>query len=443
MRIDVRRLHRTGPQLAVLAVVMWGLSGFLHPIMSWTAPRAAIQMPPALEIETEGASAPSTLAAMPSGVRHLRLAPSGNGAYWSVRTDPHTPRLALNAATGEPAPEAAREHAVTLARHYAALPDVPVLTVDEITAFSVDYPAINRLLPVTAVMFDTSDRLTIYVDTGSDRLAAVTNAPRRVMLRIFQSVHTLSFLKPVEPLRLLVITALTLIFISTVLAGISLTFTAKGKGLRRWHRYAGLALALPALAFPVSGLFHAWVNSSLFAAERPGVALFAPASLDEVPQGRFAHLAATADTEGGLWRAAEGREARYFAGSGAALPLNDAARALRLADAPSDSVAALQTRFDGDYGFASKRLPVWRVETQGGPVFADPVDGLLAQAGQAGPVAALEGRSFDQLHKWQFANPLGRDVRDTLMMAVIAALIALALTGLTFTRRRRRPQPKR
>ncbi|WP_429911097.1 hypothetical protein [Glycocaulis sp.] len=442
MRIDIRRLHRTGPQLAVLAVVMWGLSGFLHPIMSWTAPRAAIQMPPALEIETEGASAPSTLPAMPETARHVRLAPSDNGTYWSVRTDAQTPRLALDGVTGGPAPEAAREHAITLARHYAALPDADIVRVEEITAFSVDYPAINRLLPVTAVMFDTSDRLTIYVDTGSDRLAAVTNAPRRVMLRIFQNAHTLSFLKPVEPLRLLVITVLTLIFISTVLAGISLTFTAKGKGLRRWHRYAGLALALPALAFPVSGLFHAWVNSSLFAAERPEAAMFAPASLVEVPQGRFTHLAATADTEGALWRAAEGREARYFAGSGAALPLDDAARALSLAGAPSDSVATLQTRFDGDYGFASKRLPVWRVETQGGPVFADPVDGLLAQAGQAGPIAALEGRSFDQLHKWQFANPLGRDVRDMLMMAVITALIALALTGLSFTRRRKRLQRK-
>lgn len=433
----IRRLHRTGPQLAALAALMWGLSGFLHPIMSWTAPRAAVQTPPELVVETEGASAPSTLPAMPAEARHVRLAPSDDGAYWAVRVDPHTPRLALEAATGEPAPQAARTHAIALARHYASLPDTPVLQVEEITAFSVDYPAINRLLPVTAVMFDTSDRLTIYVDTGSDRLAAVTNAPRRVMLRVFQTLHTLSFLKPVEPLRLLVITALTALFIGTVLAGLSLTLTAKGKGLRRWHRYAGLALALPALAFPASGLFHAWTGSSLFAADRPDAALFAVSALSTVPQGRFTHLAATAHGDHALWRGAEGREARYFAGNGAALPLDDEARAITLAGAESGSAASVQMRFDGDYGFASKRLPVWRVETDAGPVFADPADGLVAQALPPGPVTRAEKWTFDHLHKWQFANPLGRDARDMLMMAVVAALIALALTGLAFTRRRR------
>lgn len=442
MRVNIRRLHRTGPQLAVLAVVMWGLSGFLHPIMSWTAPRAAVQMPPVLAIETEGASAPSTLAAMPSEVRQVRLAPSDNGAYWSVRVGPDTPRLALDAATGKPAPEAAREHAIALARHYADLPDADVMRVEDVTQFSADYPAINRLLPVTAVMFDTPDRLTVYVETGSDRLAAVSNASRRVMLRIFQSVHTLSFLKPVEPLRLLVITALTLIFISTVLAGLALTLTARGKGLRRWHRYAGLALALPALAFPVSGLFHAWINSPLLAEDRPEAVLFGIASFSEVPEGRFTHLAATAGSGAGLWRAAQGRETRYFTGSGGAWPLDDEGRAVALAGAPADSAVRVQTGFDGEYGFASKRLPVWRVETPAGPVFADPVDGLLAQAGQPGPVTALEGVSFDQLHKWQFANPLGRNVRDALMMAVVAALIALALTGLSFTRRRNRMRRK-
>ena len=438
MKSDIRRLHRTGPQLAAFAVLMWGLSGLLHPVMSWTAPRAAVQMPPVMSVDTEGASAPSTLAAMPQTARQVRLAPSPGGAYWSVRLDAHSPRLALDAATGAPAPQAARDHAIALARHYASLPGAGVVLVEDLTQFSADYPAINRLLPVTAVTFDTPDRLTVYVDTGSDRLAAVTNSARRVMLRIFQTVHTLSFLKPAEPLRLLVITALTLIFISTVLAGLALALTAKGKGLRRWHRYAGLALVLPALAFPVSGLFHAWMNTSLFAPDRPDADLFAVSELNAVPQGRFTHLAATANGSDGLWRAAQDRSARFFAGNGTALAMSEEGRAIALAGAAPESEATVQTRFDGEYGFASKRLPVWRVETATGPVFADPVDGLLAQAGQPGPAAALESASFDNLHKWQFANPVGRQTRDIVMMMVIAALIALALTGLTFARRRKR-----
>lgn len=438
MKLDVRQLHRKAPQIAVLVVLVWGLSGFLHPIMSWTAPRAAIQMPPALVVDTEGASAPSTLAILPETVRHVRLAPSPDGPYWSVLTDSGSARLAFDAQTGAPADEAARAHAIMLARHYADLPETGVVSVEEITQFSIDYPAINRLLPVTAVMFDTPDRLTVFVDTGSDRLGAVTNGPRRIMLRVFQTLHTLSFLDAVEPLRLLLITALTLIFIGTVVAGLTLTLTAKGKGLRRWHRYAGLALVLPALAFPASGLFHAWTGSSLFDEAYPEAAPFAVATLTDLPNGRFAHLAASADGNGAIWRAAQGREARYFTSGGVSLGMDDAARAVALAGEPAGNTAQMQPGFDGDYGFANKRLPVWRVETASGPVFTDPVDALIASTPQSGVIRRAEAVSFDNLHKWQFANPIGRKTRDMLMMGVIAALITLALTGLYLSRRRRR-----
>lgn len=438
MRPDIRQLHRTGPQIAVLVVLVWGLSGFLHPIMSWTAPRTAIQMPPVLAVETEGASAPSTLAGLPQTVRHVRLAPSPSGPYWSILVDGSTARLALDAGTGAPATDAARNHAIALARHYAALPDARVVRVEEVTQFSTDYPVINRLLPVTAVTFDTPDRLTVHVDTGSDRLAAVSNTARRVMLRIFQTVHTLSFLEPVEPLRLLVITALTLIFIGTVVAGLSLALTAKGKGLRRWHRYAGLALVLPALAFPASGLFHAWTGSSLFVEATPHASPFALLELRSIPSGTFAHLAASAGDEGALWRAVTGREATFFSAAAEPAAIDDAGRAIALAGTPAGSTARLQAGFDSDYGFANKRLPVWRVETASGPVFTDPVDALIASVPRSGFIRRAEAASFNHLHKWQFANPVGRYVRDAVMMGVIAALIALAMTGLYLSRRRRR-----
>lgn len=432
---SLRSWHRTGPKISAAVVILWGLTGFLHPIMSWTAPRAAIQMPPELVVETEGALAPSTVPALSGEARHVRLAPSSTGAYWSLQIAPGEPRVAIDAATGEDATNALYAHSVALARHYADLPEAEARSVRQITRFSMDYPAINRLLPVSEVVFDTPDRLAVYVDTGSDRLAAVSNTPRRVMLRIFQSVHTLAPLKPVEPLRLLVITGLTLAFLSTVIAGISMLWGAKGRSLRRWHRWAGAVLALPALAFPASGLFHAWVNSPLFKAADPAAEVFEIAALTALPGGSFTHLAASSGDEGPLWRGASGREARYWSASGEALPLSDMDRARQLAGAEGE--VALQARFDGDYGFANKRLPVWRVETGAAPVFVDPVDGLIAGR-ITGPVAAIEQWTFNRLHKWNFADPLGRYVRDGAMMTTVLALIILALTGLMLARRRRR-----
>ncbi|MCC5982476.1 MAG: hypothetical protein JJU26_12245 [Oceanicaulis sp.] len=343
--------------------------------------------------------------------------------------------MAVDAVTGEEATDALYGHSVALARHYAGLPEAEVRSVRQITHFSMDYPPINRLLPVSEVVFDTPDRLAVYVDTGSDRLAAVSNTQRRWMLRIFQSVHTLAPLKPIEPLRLLVITGLTLAFLSTVIAGISMLWGAKGRSLRRWHRWAGAVLALPALAFPASGLFHAWVNSPLFKAADPVAEVFEIAALTGVPSGSFTHLAASAGDTGPLWRGAQGRDARYWSASGEALPLTDMDRARQLARA--EGQVTLQARFDGDYGFANKRLPVWRVEMDGAPVFVDPVDGVIA--GQPpGPVAAIERWTFNRLHKWNFADPLGRYVRDGAMMVTVLALIVLAVTGLMLARRRRR-----
>ncbi|MCH8490289.1 MAG: PepSY domain-containing protein [Oceanicaulis sp.] len=441
MIAGLRAWHRTGPQVAAAVAVIWGVSGLLHPVMNWTAPRAALQAPPAFIVETEGAHAPSVFPGPASGVRQVRLAPSPLGAYWNILSEAGQPRAAYDPATGEDAAPALEAHAIALARHYASLPQADVLSVRQITRFSLDYPPVNRLLPVTEVMFDTPGRLTIYADTGSDRLAAVSNTPRRWMLRIFQTLHTLAPLKAVEPVRLAVLTALTLAFMSTVIAGLLMLGAARGRKLRRWHRWAGAVLALPALAFPASGLFHAWTGSSLFDEAPAQAERFDIAGLAAFPAGRFSHLAATQAGGALLWRGADGEGTRYWSAHGEALDADEPARARMLTGAPPSALVSLQSRFDAEYGFVNKRLPVWRVETPDGPVFADPVDALIAGR-PGGGVGEAERWSFNQLHKWQFANLLGRDVRDALMMLAAAAIIALAITGLSLRRRRKGKPPE-
>lgn len=437
MIAGLRAWHRTGPQIAAAVAVIWGVSGLLHPVMNWTAPRAALQAPPVFIVETEGAYAPSVIPGPASGVRQVRLAPSPLGAYWNVLPAGAGARMALEARSGQDASAAMDAHAIGLARHYASLLETPVISARQITGFSMDYPPVNRLLPVTEVVFDTPDRLTIYVDTGSDRLAAVSNTPRRLMLRTFQTLHTLAPLKRIEPVRLVMLSILTLAFMSTVIAGLSMLPAARGRKMRRWHRWVGAALALPALAFPASGLFHAWTGSSLFEEAPAQAERFDIAALTAVPAGQFSHLAATQAGGALLWRGTSGMAARYWNADGEALGTDDTWRARAVAGAGELAETTLQTRFDADYGFVNKRLPVWRVEVEDGSVFVDPVDALIAGR-PGGPVREAERWSFNQLHKWHFANLLGRDVRDALMMLAAAAIIALAITGLSLRRRRKR-----
>ncbi|TRO96949.1 PepSY domain-containing protein [Glycocaulis profundi] len=429
-----RGLHRAIARFAAVGAIVWGLSGLIHPVMMWTAPRPAVQAPPVLAADSAGAVAPGALAGL-DAARHVRLAPSEAGAYWSVMTEPARPRLALDAVTGAPAPEAARAHAVALARHYADLPDTDVAEARELTGFSLDYPEVNRLLPVWEVVFDTPRGLTVYVDTGSDRLAAVSDDRRRTLLRVFQTVHTLHFLKPVEPLRLALITALTLLVIAVALSGAWTLLKARGRGMRRWHRRAGLVLLPLVLAFPVSGLGRLWAGSSLIDAPPPLAESFGAAALSGVPEGVFAHLAATAGPDGPVWRAASGRQATYHAAEGAPLALDEAGRARQIAGVEAGEVEPV-FGFTAEYGFTAKRLPVLRVASDSGPVFADPVDGLIAHA-LPGDAARAEAWTFSNLHKWSFANPIGARNRDMLMMLAVGGIIALSLSGLWLSRRRR------
>jgi hypothetical protein len=119
---------------------------------------------------------------------------------------------------------------------------------------------------------------------------------------------------------------------------------------------------------------------------------------------------------------------------------NDADRARALAGAPFDAPASLITRFGDDYGFINKRLPVWRVETPRGSVFADVREGLIAARARATWLTSFESWTFDTLHKWAFLNPLGRRNRDYATMIVTAIIIVTSTLGLALAWRRRSPR---
>jgi hypothetical protein len=433
--MSARRLHKTLAWVAGVVAVLWAATGFLHPVMSWTAPRAAVQAPPVGALDLQGVLPPAPLLAAHSleETTLVRLVMIDEAPVW-LATDPKGPeRLALDARTGELRPDAERRHAEALARHYADLPDTEISSAQIITVFSTTYPSVNRLLPIWEVRFDTPDGLTLYVDTGMDRLAAVTNDQRRVLLSVFQNIHTLKFLETVEPLRLALILALVGTVVATTVFGAMMLWRARGRGLYRFHTMlAWIALPL-VLMFTLSGLFHLIVTNNLSPAAPPSAAPFAVASLPAPPSAApgiaVDHLAATA----GGWRIEAGGRGFYLDPA-----VTDQSRARDLAGANQTASVSLVTRFGGDYSFINKRLPVWRVEGADGLVFVDVREGLIAGAHHADPVKALEGWSFDNLHKWEFLNPIGRRNRDYATMAATAIIILTAGFGIALLLRRRR-----
>ena len=82
------------------------------------------------------------------------------------------------------------------------------------------------------------------------------------------------------------------------------------------------------------------------------------------------------------------------------------------------------TRFEGEYGFINKRLPVVAFENlqNGDRYYVEPRSGVLAAHVRDSDRA--EGWSFAWLHKWHFLDGLGRDARDA-----VAALFALGIAA--------------
>jgi hypothetical protein len=348
-------------------------------------------------------------------------------------------RVVLDGRTGARVDGIEQRHAEALARHYAGLAQVQIVQSRLVTAFSTDYPSVNRLLPVWEVRLATPDGLTVYVDTGLDRLTAVTNDQRRVLLSIFQNVHTLKFLEPLEPLRIAIIFVLISTVVATTAIGATMLWRARGKGLLRVHTlFAWAGLPLVAM-FTLSGLLHLFTTSSLTAPPRPQAAQFRIADLPETPRTEAGILVneLTATQGAGsapLWRLQIEETGNY---SGVQAPDTDEARARAIAQAPQDGDVAIVTRFGDGYGFINKRLPVWRVDAPNGPVFVDVREGFIAATPRETWLTRLEGWTFDNLHKWEFLNPLGRRNRDYATMAATAIIILSALFGGMLLVRRR------
>lgn len=443
---SARQLHRQIGWVAAFVAMAWAITGFLHPVMSWTAPRPAVQAPPNPgQIGTVPATPGQFLAnSGQTGTYQVRLVTVGDRSYWFSSFAGEPRKGVIDALTGTSAPELEKDHAIALARHYAALPEADIRAVEIVDRFSTEYPEINRLLPVWRVAFETPEGLAVYVDTGADRLAAVTDGQRRALLFVFQNVHTLKFLSFAEPLRVAVLAGLILSVIATSLIGATLLLKAKGRGLRKAHTLAAWA-ALPfILTFTLSGMFHLLVTmgpGKLL--PPPGVFNVADLDAPRPGPGSLYGLTATAGPDGEpVWRIETAGGIAYQGhGQDQAAGYSDADRARAIAGAGADAEVSLVNRFGRAYSFANKRLPVLKVAGANGPVFVDVREGRIAAAPETTALQAAEGWSFDVLHKWELLRPIGTRNRDYLLMTAVAVIFVTAALGLAIQLRRRRKQP--
>lgn len=364
-----------------------------------------------------------------------------------------------------------------------------ILGAVRLTDFDEEYNEINRLLPVYRVSFARPDGIRIYVETVQDRYALAVDNRRATLNRIFEYIHTYEWLNFLGKGKYIVMFLLIGLAFVTTLLGIFIFFSTASRRVRgnryvrarRNHRYTAIVISLFTLAFTFSGAYHCLTKLKTVPREQY-VARFSahglrfdPAALTAVCRGRIAGIGLVNVEGGRFWRVkmADG------AGSGAAAPAasapvkKDLMRDMRVSapkmvyvsvdngailpdgeqryarwlatqfsGRPVSAIVSttLITKFTGDYNFADKRLPVWKVaypENHHERYYVETSSGCLAV--RVDDVDAIEAYSFALLHKHEFLGGLGKSVKDFSTMFWAAAQVLLVALGLVlYVRSRRR-----
>ncbi len=495
MRATLWRLHKWLGVMSCVGVVLWGVSGILHPIMSRLQPKPAQFMPPLQRIDLRDAQ-PLATVLNTHGMQTITQAGlatvQGVPAYRIAL--PGTPEaLYFNTHTGQVIQAGDARQAEQLARHYTGLATTPIKVSSLITAFDSDYPAVNRILPVWRVEFDQQDGLRAYVDTSQARLVTLSDNTRAVLSPLFRALHNWTFFEGNPLLQVVVISAVLLCVLFSACSGIyfyllmrpSAARRLSSSPLKRTHRALGIAVSLTAITATVSGFYHliqtwqrdtqpaprieesfavnvlpspAWRALAAKSLSRANLARLngevvweiTPAGAAMGPRAQVAHLARPhdehADHAPATKPARSGPASEVILADGTTLANGAEALARDLASRHAglskEAIVSVEkiTKFGGEYGFVFKRLPVYRVQFSGpgNPrYYVETTTGTLAS--RVDDWDALEGKSFSYLHKWHLTDA-GKDLRDILLALFTLGNVVVAIMGLVLFKRRRKSE---
>ena len=446
------QIHRKLSIWLALPVILWAVSGILHPMMAnWFRPSIVRTfLVPKPIPKTENLLAPAKVFSEVEELHQLKLISlADEPVYLGITPDQNW--HFRSAVSGEILPEADLQYAEQLARAYADDQTSSVKNIEILTGFVSTYGVINRLLPAYRVTLNRPDGLEVVVDPRTGRLATFDTPAKRAMSRAFRWLHTWSFLgKPESKLRITCVLIASVLALSVAFSGLVSLFTIKRSQLensrRGWHRILGGVTVLFYFLFGLSGLAHvaakynyddttSWVSTQKVLTQR----------LTEPPPANLSKLSLALVEDSPHYRVVSRNGISYLsAETGLTLENGEEIYAKELAlefsNLQPEQIEKVEPikRFQPDYGFIFKRLPVQRVHYKDASIMSDAVDTEDAHmAMRITPGRLVEALSFTYLHKFHFLDFAGRNTRDALSV-IAAGLVALtALSGILLHLRRK------
>lgn len=495
-----QRWHRNVGILASIGMVMWGLSGASHPLMTRLQPAPAQWSPPLSVVNLQHALPLPTLLQQQQiqQFQHISVVTWQGQAYYRIATSSHALPRYFAISDGQESLALDRRYAAFLASYYTGLPEANITAMRRVTQFGADYHPVNRLLPVWQVEFDTPQHLRAYVDTEQSRLATLVDDRRAWLTKVFQWGHQWSFLEAQPSLQLAVATLFLSLIVLTMLLGVVLYFrqraTAKFRlprwGIAWWHRQASVWVALLISLLASSGLLHLWVSAAqaqrataphdwladaqgmtpaqwqvvqamtvhslhIYGVENTHFWQVLPATMpaEALPKAQVAVLHPAAQ------QASHDQNHGHHHGqhpqATPPMPLwwRSLATGLQAMDAmqyahawahaylaqPQPRLLSVQwvTAFANEYGFIFKRLPVLKLTLDRADHARIYVEPATgAMAATINDADGLEGFVFAYLHKWSFQT-LSKDLRDALALCAALSIALMGVLGVLLFMRRR------
>lgn len=301
LRKNIYKWHRTCSLVIALPVLLWAVSGFMHPVMTTIRPQVATQSYRSPGIDTSQLTISLRQSLLASGIgsfSNVRIVQMGGQQFYQVamvhdRSDIRyfstktgkalangdqlyarfLAKQFLEGAPGQDKKESETGETALSGHDCCQMATMsillnkkgsPVIGIEKLDHFTAEYKYINRLLPVYKITFEREDGIRVYVETTTDRFGFAMDNKRAVFDQVFGWFHTWEWLNRLGTTKYFIMAAITLLAFLTTLMGLYIFFTTKTKRsaaplvkARRRHRYTSLVASLFTLLFTFSGGFHA------------------------------------------------------------------------------------------------------------------------------------------------------------------------------------------
>lgn len=493
IRRNIYKWHRITSLLVAVPVLLWTVSGFLHPVMCSFKPEVKNSHMPASEIDTSKITVSLKEALQLNDIdsfQNFRIVKLYKGLYYQVWQRGIDSLTYLNCESGNVLMNGDKHYAAYLAQRYmweetgtqkadehdhgkmtasiSGGAPIPVKTVAGVrptskitstkllTSFSKYYKASNKILPVYEVAFERNDSIRLYIETKADRLTFASDQNKRWFTSFFSLTHSWSFLNGLGKTKSVLIgTFSALCFLSSVFGfAVYNVLKSKKRGASKskgWHRTLGNVFLLTTLLYAFSGAWHAFAKLPT----KPNLAAFEKANIgsSEVdlsiqtifsflsPGEKLSNISVVKMNNTTYWQASykKGKDVlkKYINTKTSGVLINGDAQygaylASRFKNEPVMAINAA-TAFSHRYSMMNKRLPVMENRFAGGDaVFIETSTGEVAAVIK--PSDEAERFSFSNLHMhhyWEMwlGKVNGKAAKNTVLISSTLGLLLLAFTG--------------